>query len=77
VAPVIARDKFGHAAAGAVIACLACLLTRSTSFAALAVLMAAVGKEAWDAMGHGTPDPWDVLATMAGGAPVILIALTL
>lgn len=33
----------------------------------LAVVVAAVGKELWDAQGHGTPDRVDALATVIGG----------
>ena len=35
--------------------------------ALLSVLVAAFGKEVWDAQGHGTPDRIDALATVAGG----------
>ena len=37
----------------------------------LAVLVAAVGKELWDAQGHGTPDHIDALVTVAGGATML------
>lgn len=34
--------------------------------------MAAVGKELWDAQGHGTPDRIDALVTVAGGAAMLV-----
>ena len=36
-----------------------------------AVVLAAVGKELWDAQGHGTPDRIDALVTVAGGAAML------
>jgi len=62
---VIALDKITHTLAGAAIA--AALLPWGVIPAMLAVLVAAVGKELWDAQGHGTPDRIDALATVAGG----------
>lgn len=35
--------------------------------AMLAVVVVAVGKELWDAQGHGTPDHIDAIVTVAGG----------
>ena len=32
---------------------------------------AAIGKEVWDAQGHGTPDSIDALVTVAGGAAML------
>ena len=32
---------------------------------------AAIGKELWDAQGHGTPDHIDAMATVAGGAAML------
>ncbi len=58
-------DKITHALAGAAIA--AALLPWGVIPALLAVIVAAVGKELWDAQGHGTPDHIDALATVAGG----------
>ena len=58
-------DKITHALAGASIA--AALLPFGVILAALAVIVAAVGKELWDAQGHGTPDHIDALVTVAGG----------
>ena len=58
-------DKITHALAGAAIA--AALLPWGVIPALVAVVIAAVGKELWDAQGHGTPDRIDALATVAGG----------
>lgn len=58
-------DKITHALAGAVIA--AALLPLGVTPALLAIVIAAVGKELWDAQGHGTPDVYDAMATVAGG----------
>lgn len=62
-------DKITHALAGAAIA--AALLPWGVVPALLAVIVAAIGKEAWDAQGHGTPDRIDALATVAGGAAML------
>ena len=32
---------------------------------------AAIGKELWDAQGHGTPDRIDALVTVAGGVLMV------
>ena len=58
-------DKITHTLAGAAIA--AALLPWGVIPALLAVVVAAVGKELWDAHGHGTPDRIDALATVIGG----------
>lgn len=58
-------DKITHALAGAAIA--AALLPLGVTPALLAIVIAAVGKELWDAQGHGTPDVYDAMATVAGG----------
>lgn len=62
---VIATDKITHTLAGAAIA--AALLPFGAILALLAVIVAAVGKEVWDAQGHGTPDRIDALVTCIGG----------
>lgn len=62
-------DKITHTFAGAAIA--AALLPWGVIPALLAVIVAAVGKELWDAQGHGTPDSVDALATVAGGAAML------
>ena len=58
-------DKITHTIAGAAIA--AALLPWGVIPALAAVLVAAVGKELWDAQGHGTPDHIDALVTVIGG----------
>jgi len=58
-------DKITHTLAGAAIA--AALLPFGLIPALAAVLVAAVGKELWDAQGHGTPDVYDALVTVIGG----------
>lgn len=58
-------DKITHALAGAAIA--AALLPWGVIPALVAVAVAAVGKELWDAQGHGTPDVYDAMATVIGG----------
>lgn len=58
-------DKITHILAGAAIA--AALLPFGVIPALLAVVVAAVGKEIWDAQGHGTPDNTDALVTVIGG----------
>ena len=62
-------DKTTHTLAGAAIA--AALLPWGVIPALLAVIVAAVGKELWDAQGHGTPDHIDALATVAGGCAML------
>ena len=58
-------DKITHTLAGAAIA--AALLPFGLIPALMAVVIAAVGKELWDAQGHGTPDHIDALVTVIGG----------
>lgn len=62
-------DKITHTLAGVAIA--AALLPFGVIPAMLAVLVAAVGKELWDAQGNGTPDHIDALATVAGGVAML------
>ena len=66
---MIQTDKITHTLAGAAIA--AALLPWGVVPALLAVLVAAVGKELWDAQGHGTPDRIDALVTVAGGVLMV------
>lgn len=63
---MIAPDKLAHFHAGIAVAALA--FPFGTMAMLGAVLVAAVGKEVWDAQGNGTPDAWDAIATMLGGA---------
>ena len=62
-------DKIAHTLAGAANA--AALLPWGIVPALLAVVVAAVGKELWDAQGHGTPDHIDALVTVAGGVAML------
>jgi len=62
---IMQLDKITHTLAGAAIA--AALLPWGVIPALLAVVVAAVGKEVWDAQGHGTPDNTDALVTVIGG----------
>ena len=66
---MIAIDKITHTLAGAAIA--AALLPWGVIPALLAVVTAAVGKELWDAQGHGTPDHIDSLVTVIGGVLMV------
>ena len=66
---MIQLDKITHTLAGAAIA--AAMLPWGVVPALLAVLVAAVGKEMWDAQGLGTPDHIDALVTVAGGAAML------
>lgn len=63
---MITLDKITHTMTGAAIA--AAMLPWGVIPALLAILVAAVGKELWDARGHGTPDFIDALVTVIGGA---------
>jgi hypothetical protein len=65
----IAPDKITHTLAGAAIA--AALMPWGIIPALLAVVVAAVGKELWDAQGNGTPDRIDALVTILGGAAML------
>ena len=62
-------DKIAHTLAGAAIA--AAMLPWGVIPALLAVVVAAAGKELWDAQGHGTPDHIDALVTVAGGVAML------
>lgn len=62
-------DKITHTLAGAAIA--AALMPWGVIPALLAVVVVAVGKELWDAQGHGTPDRIDALVTILGGAAML------
>ena len=66
---ILPIDKITHTLAGAAIA--AALLPWGIIPALLAGTVGAVGKELWDAHGHGTPDVYDALVTVAGGAAML------
>jgi len=57
-------DEITHALAGAAIA--AALLPWGVIPALVAAFVAAVGKELWDAQGHGAPDRIDALVSESG-----------
>lgn len=67
-------DKVRHFAGGALIASACIVLGLPLWLAAAAVLIAAFGKEAYDYYHPKThtPDPLDALATLLGGATVLL-----
>lgn len=71
---MIALDKITHTIAGAAIA--AALMPWGVIPAMLAVIVAAVGKEVWDAQGHGTPDRIDALVTVIGTTGITSITAT-
>ena len=62
-------DKITHTLAGSAIA--AAFMPWGVIPALLAAIVAAVGKEVWDAQGNGTPDRIDALATVAGGCAML------
>ena len=78
--PSLPADKANHAVYGNAAALLGYVLARALQQppavgAALMTLAWAVAKEAYDmATGKGVPEWGDVLATLAGGAPVTLVA---
>lgn len=66
-------DKIQHLAAGAAIAGAAKGLGASDLQALTLSALSGVAKEALDATGYGTPDPWDAVATLLGG--LLILAL--
>lgn len=72
---MLARDKQLHILAGFVIAMVTQGLTESLWVAFLASAVVGAAKEAYDALGHGTVEFWDFLATAAGG--LLFVALFL
>jgi hypothetical protein len=63
-------DKQAHFLAGAAIASTVCLYSTPV-LAIIACVVAAIGKELYDATGRGTPDVWDAVVTILGGAVVL------
>ena len=63
---MIAIDKQAHFYAGLAI-CLAASLFVNPIIGLVIAITAAIAKEAWDALGHGTPDVMDAVATSVGG----------
>lgn len=68
-------DKILHFAAGAAIAALVVIVADSLPLAGAAVLLAGIGREAYDAYhpATNTVDIWDVVATCAGWIPVAVV----
>jgi hypothetical protein len=62
-------DKLLHLLAGIAIA--AVVYPFGILWACLAVLIAAIGKEAWDSTGRGHVELLDAVATLAGGAVLL------
>ena len=60
------RDKRGHLIAGCAIAFFGGLITEPSTGLVLAVL-AGLGKEIYDGLGHGTVELADLVATVGGG----------
>jgi len=63
-------DKQAHFLAGAAIASTVSLYGYPLVGLLLCVV-AAVGKELYDATGRGTPDVWDAVVTILGGTVVL------
>jgi len=68
-------DKQAHAWAGLAIM-LSVSLFGGWAIGLAAAFVAAIGKEVIDSMGFGTPDPWDAVATIAGGIVGTVLYLT-
>ena len=70
----IPADKVRHFAGGAVLTCALYVLGLPFWLAAAAVIASALGKEAYDAAHpeNHTSDLYDALATILGGATVLL-----
>ena len=64
-------DKQAHFFAGAAIASTITLYGDNAAWGLGACVVAAIGKELYDASGRGTPDVWDFVATALGGAVVL------
>lgn len=63
-------DKQLHFLVGALLASLAYPFGYIASI--VTVVLIAFGKEAWDATGRGTPDIWDAIVTIIGGAVILI-----
>jgi hypothetical protein len=69
--PIIRQDLANHATYGAALACLGAF--HSTLAGAILCAGFAIGKEVYDrASRNGTPDIMDAVATMIGGAFVLV-----
>ena len=61
------KDKRLHMIGGALIMAAGLYLSGDTLLSMALVTTVALGKEVWDASGHGTPEVMDAIATVAGG----------
>jgi len=64
-------DKQAHFWAGAAIASTAVAYNIAPLEAFLGAVLIALFKEFWDALGYGTPDKWDFVATVLGATVVL------
>lgn len=64
-------DKQAHFWAGAAIASTAVAYSIAPFEAFLGAVLIALFKEMWDALGYGTPDKWDFVATVLGATVVL------
>jgi hypothetical protein len=64
-------DKQAHFFAGAAIASTITLYGGNAVWGLVVCVVAAIGKELYDATGRGTLDVWDAVATILGGAVVL------
>jgi hypothetical protein len=62
-----APDKIMHFILGVVVSVAAILAFGEPFAGVLAALVVGAAKEGWDALGHGTPEFMDALATVIGG----------
>lgn len=71
----VPKDKQLHIIAGFIITL--CTIWFGVWVALSCLIIAGVGKEViWDwLLGKGTPDPWDTLATIVGGFPVLSLGM--
>ena len=65
------KDKLQHLAVGAIIGVSSIWI--GVTYAMILAAAAGIGKEIYDRFDHGKPDFRDVIATIAGGAIMIMI----
>ncbi|PCJ24106.1 MAG: hypothetical protein COA96_10195 [SAR86 cluster bacterium] len=78
------RDKIFHALGCFGITIVAALILPDALFGIKGLWAACgiaaivgIGKEVWDAMGHGTPDVWDLVADGVGIAAAVALLMVL
>ncbi len=69
----IEKDKMLHFVVGGVIAIVVITFTGIPFWGVLASLIAGISKEVWDSTGRGTPDVYDIVATLIGGIAIALV----